>query len=181
MVNFIILNGVSSSGKTSIGKIIQNISDEPYILMGKDHFIEMRSRKHNFRDLLPAIVKSSFYSAASFLYQNNNVILDYVFSDFNNTETFEPSSYIDLIEEVLIFFKIKENVRLTLVKVTADIDILLEREILRENRSIGLVERQINLIHKSIDYDMEIDTSILSPIQNARRVLDFIGNERNST
>ena len=36
MASVIFLNGASSSGKTSIGKALQDILDQPYLLLGLD-------------------------------------------------------------------------------------------------------------------------------------------------
>ena len=41
MSKIIILNGPSSSGKTSIARSIQRLSDEPWLTLGIDTFIHM--------------------------------------------------------------------------------------------------------------------------------------------
>lgn len=41
MSKIIFLNGCGSSGKTSIGRAIQTLSNEPWLLLGVDSFIDM--------------------------------------------------------------------------------------------------------------------------------------------
>jgi chloramphenicol 3-O phosphotransferase len=42
----IFLNGCSSSGKTTIAKAIQHLSDEPWLLLGIDTFFHMMPSKY---------------------------------------------------------------------------------------------------------------------------------------
>ncbi|WP_292186571.1 hypothetical protein [Mesorhizobium sp.] len=44
------------------------------------------------------------------------------------------------------------------------------REVLRTDRLPGLARWQYERVHKGIDYDLEIDTSVLTPLECARRI-----------
>jgi chloramphenicol 3-O phosphotransferase len=62
--------------------------------------------------------------------------------------------------------------RVFLVQVTCDIDVLLERERLRGDRVIGLANDQFDRFQSfSYEYDLTVDTTTVSAMDNARRIL----------
>ena len=54
----IVLNGVSSSGKTTLAKAMQEAFDEPYIRLSIDDFINMMPEKLIKADLGNTVYKS---------------------------------------------------------------------------------------------------------------------------
>jgi chloramphenicol 3-O phosphotransferase len=56
------------------------------------------------------------------------------------------------------------------VGVFAPLDILETRERLRGDRLIGLARWQFDRVHKDVLYDLEIDTSVASPMACARQI-----------
>jgi chloramphenicol 3-O phosphotransferase len=171
VINLIILNGTSSSGKTTIAKVFQNICAEPYTLLTMDNFLEMSPKRNEPLKVLEISLKSMMYSVASFLYNKSNVIVDIVFYDIFDEENKNSRVYLDMLDEALDFYKIKQQIKITMIKVDADEDILLEREILRNDRHVGLVKMQKSVIHNNIIYDLELDTSKISPIKNAQKII----------
>jgi chloramphenicol 3-O-phosphotransferase len=55
-----------------------------------------------------------------------------------------------------------------------------EREILRGDRSLGLARAQFTKMKDLIwdDYDIEVDTSYISPFANAKKILQFLKNQQ---
>ena len=62
-----------------------------------------------------------------------------------------------------------------IVGVYAPLDVLETRERARGDRILGLSRAQIDLIHKGMTYNLELDTSTLTPEQCAQRIADEFG------
>ncbi|WP_246691382.1 MULTISPECIES: hypothetical protein [unclassified Mesorhizobium] len=52
----------------------------------------------------------------------------------------------------------------------APLDVLEAREAARADRLPGLARWQYPRVHKGMDYDLEVDTSQLTPLECARRI-----------
>jgi chloramphenicol 3-O phosphotransferase len=62
-----------------------------------------------------------------------------------------------------------------LVGVQCPLDVLEERERSRKNRTLGQARAQYEVIHKYACYDLEVDTSRLTPMECARRIQSSLG------
>ena len=81
----IFLNGTSSSGKTSIAKELQQILEEPYLLVSVDNFISMLPQKYlNGEDpktlgkAILKIIHGMHRSISALASTGNNIIVDHV-------------------------------------------------------------------------------------------------------
>jgi chloramphenicol 3-O phosphotransferase len=91
--------------------------------------------------------------------QGNNLIVDdVVFND-------EMAEYHELLS----------GFDLHLVGVMAPLAVLEAREATRADRLPGLARWQYHRVHKGIDYDLEVDTSQLTPLECARRIQEKFG------
>lgn len=59
-----------------------------------------------------------------------------------------------------------------LVGVRCPLEVVEERERTRQDRRNGLARSQFDVIHESKTYDLELDTSVLSPDDCARFIVD---------
>ena len=57
----------------------------------------------------------------------------------------------------------------------APLDILETRERGRGDREIGLARWQHERVHQGMIYDLEIDTTTTTPLENAQRIRDAFG------
>ncbi|OGT37081.1 MAG: chloramphenicol phosphotransferase [Gammaproteobacteria bacterium RIFCSPHIGHO2_12_FULL_38_14] len=166
----IFLNGVGSVGKTSIAKILQSILDEAYLHVGVDHFIDMLPEKYinnpegiSFKPLQvndkPVVeintgkvgekaMRGMRHAIAALANQGNNLIIDEVIIGNQMQE------YIKLLSPFQVFY----------VGIFAPLEVLEERERSRQDRLIGLARCQYNLVHQNKSYDLEIDTTTLTPL-----------------
>ena len=191
MSKIIFLNGASSAGKTSLGKSIQHLSDEPWLLSGIDHFINMMPDKYtDFGDkasegfsFTPSqnehgptmVVKSGPLGKTLFSLLPRfigmladaglHMILDEVLleDDPEDKETL-LRQYTNALKDHTLY----------LVHVVCPLSIMQEREILRGNRSIGLANYSASCAPQSIEYDITIDTSAGSSFTLARTILNFM-------
>ncbi|WP_281405370.1 hypothetical protein [Mesorhizobium sp. B2-3-12] len=94
------------------------------------------------------------HAVAAMAGQGNNLIVDDVLCNG------EIQEYIDLLSDF----------DLHLVGVMAPLNVLEAREALRADRLPGLARWQFERVHEGIRYDLEVDTSVHSPLECARRI-----------
>lgn len=153
----ILLNGTSSAGKSSIAKVIQEVSDIPYLHLSLDMFWDMTPAKisansKNFPQMRKALAKSVYALAIT----GHNVVVDIVVAG--------ASSFESISHEL-------RDLKLLTVKVYCPLPVLAEREKARGNRRIGLAESQYTDFHLGIVYDLSVDTSISSSEELGREIL----------
>ncbi len=180
-VKIIILNGVGSAGKSSIAKSLQTITEEPFLNVSMDKFMEMlpedyqnHSDGFSFESVAdqgkPMVIiktgpvgkrlmKGMRHAIAALAGQGNNLIIDDVMlAD-------EADEYANLLRDFDVYF----------VGVIAPLDVLEDRKRKRVDRLNGLARWQINRVHKDNVYDLEVDTSSASPMECAALIVTKFG------
>ena len=158
--NVIVLNGTSSSGKTTLAKELQAKCHEVYLLCSLDAFWNMTPHgipagSKNFPNMKLALSKS----VRALVETGHNVIVDIVFCG--------RKTYIEITEEL-------KGLNLTLVKVECSLDELRKRELARGDRSPGLAESQYDSVHDGVLYDLNINTQTSSPEECAKKIIDSL-------
>lgn len=167
----IILNGTSSSGKTSLLEALQNRLTEPYLNAGIDKFIWMLPERYLDRplwdDVLGLATKAGVightlfsgmhHAIAALSRTGNNVLADHVLV--------EPA-WAD--ECVRLFADLPAY----LIGLQCPLEVLEAREKARKNRTLGQAKAQFSIIHKYCRYDLEVDTSVDSPEICAEKVIE---------
>jgi chloramphenicol 3-O phosphotransferase len=144
----ILLNGPSSSGKSSIGRALQTVLDDPWFLFPVDSLGAMRSTSHKMlaEDQIDAMLRRTrrgYHRAVAALASvGNDVIMDYPLS--------EPWRLDDLLD-------VLRTCRVTLVDVHCDPDELDRRERHRADRPAGLARSQD--VFGQNDRDITVDTT----------------------
>jgi chloramphenicol 3-O phosphotransferase len=159
----ILLNGPSSSGKSSIGKALLAMLPDPWFLVPVDTVSGMRSTEHT-RSLGEVEVEAMLRRTrqgyhrviAALVSTGNDVVMDYLLS--------EPWRLADLI-------KVLHGYDVTLVDVQCAPHELERRERQRGDRPLGLAASQ-TLVFSHEDNDIEVDTTSRSAIECARDIVD---------
>jgi len=165
----IMINGTSSSGKTSLVHALQDLLEAPYIEAGIDKFIFMLPERYLDRplwdDVLGLATKAgqTGHTLIAGMHQairalslaGVNVIADHVLV--------EP----DWARQCARLFA---DLPAYLVGVQCPLEVLEARERSRKNRTLGQARAQFEIIHKYALYDVEVDTSILSPQECACKI-----------
>ncbi len=156
----IVLNGASSSGKTTLARQIQSASTDIYLLCALDAFWNMTpanvpAGSHNFPNMKLALAKSVKALAET----GHNVIVDIVFSG--------KKTYNELTTEL-------QGFNLKMIKVECPLGELITREIARGDRSIGLAKSQFESVHTDVLYDLIINTVDNTPAQCAKNILESV-------
>jgi chloramphenicol 3-O phosphotransferase len=186
VAKIVYINGASSSGKSSIAKILQEMLDEAYLCLGIDTFIdslpfsyrsgsksaegfklvmvyennELRPRWHD-GPVARCMFNGMYAALGALANENNNMIVDDVCVDLSS-----PLYYFSKHEVVF-------------VGLFCPLVVLEARERGRPDRTQGAAKADFDLVHKNKVYDIEIDTSLLTSEQSASVIFQYIksGNE----
>lgn len=160
--NIIFLNGVSSSGKTTLSKEIVKLLPD-YFHFSIDDFdsIIERMEERGTDRLIPIPTETFFHrSIAMFSDQGVNLIVDHVLHD----EETITDAYKTLSDYPLYF-----------VGVHCPVKELERREQARRDRRIGLARQQLLFVHQHNEpYDVEVDTFKNGTEKNAQVIANFI-------
>jgi len=163
--HIICLNGVTSSGKTSIAKEIQNISEKNYYYVSLDMFEQMANLKYRIKSYyheLNDCVKVMYEAVSSFAKLGKNVILDTIFLDIPEF----PNIYERFIE-------VCAGITIFNIHVTCPLDECKRRNISRKDRIVELSEWQ-NERMAILPYFLTVDTINKNPTECANEILKQI-------
>ncbi len=167
----ILLNGISSAGKTSIAQVLQRTLDEPYLQVSIDAFEDMlpdRSQageRFTWEELFPKLLAGFHRSIAALAGAGSNLIVDHVMV-YREGWASTLADCMAALEPFAVYF----------VGVHCSLEEAMRREQARGDRFIGTVERQFPRVHRHTLYDMEVDTTHTSPEVCAEHIRDFISS-----
>ena len=160
----IYLEGVSSSGKTTLAKALQEQLEEPYFLLSGDMFWDMAPEKfrENMQVIFPKIDAITPNTMKLFSDLGVNILIDMVpvRGSFKNA----------LINSTVLY-----------VKVYCPLEELDRREINRSDRNNGLAQSQIESLYPDSYYDIVVDTSISTPLECALSIIELLNNKEDIT
>ena len=168
----IVLNGVSSSGKTSIARCLQAMLTPPCLLLGIDDLIRAMPDEGIEDGSLLHIgetgqvevgpgwrtLEASWYiGIAAIAATGTGVIVDEVFLDGGGSQERLRTAFGGL--------------GVLWVGVKCDREVTRAREALRPDRVAGMAESQAAAVHEGVVYDMIVDTSRATSESCAARIL----------
>jgi chloramphenicol 3-O-phosphotransferase len=163
--HIIFLNGTSSSGKTSITKKLQELTEAPYFHLSLDVYENMAPEKHienNFWDTLTKCASVMHNSIKIFSDAGLNVIVDHVILDIP-----EEKGWLEECVKILVSYPV------VFVRVNCPIHELERRERERGDRDIGQAKWQYERIHGHRIYDIEVNTFENSIEECAEQIMKF--------
>lgn len=147
----IVLNGTSSSGKSSIARVLLPMLSRAFYYLPVDSFNSMRHQRpmspSELEEVLSRLASGFHQSVAGMAAAGNNVVVDHVI---------RKQSWV---LECLRHFP--DDV--VLVGVHCPLEELNRREVERGDRELGKAAAQFPLVHKYFSYDISVDTSENSP------------------
>ena len=159
----IFLNGVTSSGKTSIVEALQERKDIFFYVVANDLFEQMVGEeylKEDYWKYLSEVIIMMYHSARLYSDMGKNVLIDGIL-----VEREEIKPHYEQLLEIL-----KYN-PLDIVEVYCPIDICRKRNRMREDRYEMQSEEQLELMAKNIKYSMKVDTSVYSSAECADMIV----------
>jgi len=159
--HIILLNGTSSSGKSTLSKaIIEEVPE--YFHLSVDeyaYFIDLMETREDKR-LIPVETSYFFHrNIAMFSDSGVNVIVDTVFDNESSKED---------------FWKTLEGYPLLSVGVECPEEELARREEARGDRRTGLAKEQLDHVHKGNRYDLTINTHNESTKDSVARIVNAL-------
>jgi chloramphenicol 3-O phosphotransferase len=165
----LIINGTSSSGKTSLVHALQDCLEETFLEAGIDKFIWMLPKRYLERPLWDEILGPAVEAGPSgYILVNgmHQAVLAlslsgcHVIADHVLVEPAWLRQCADLFSDLPAY----------LIGVRCPLEVLEERERSRKNRTLGQARLQFPVIHAHSLYDLEVDTSLHSPEECAAQI-----------
>lgn len=171
----VLLNGASSSGKSSLVAALQRTLAEPYLEGGIDKFIFMLPRRYLNRPLWDDVlglaaeagplghqlVGGMHRAIAALSRSGLNVVADHVLV--------EPAWVADCA-------RVFDGLPAFLIGVRCPLELLIEREAARKDRTLGQAAAQFERVHRHGMYDMEVDTSEDSAEECAAHIQGYLAS-----
>lgn len=165
----IVLNGTSSSGKSSLLRALQTELTDPYLDAGLDKFLWMLPPRYLAAPLWSEVmgeanragvvgdrlVRGLHAAVAELSKVGNNVIVDHVLV--------EPA-WVEHLAKVLA------GLPTLFVGLFCPLPTLEERERARADRTLGQARLQFDLVHQGACYDLVVNMSVLSAQHAAKEV-----------
>lgn len=159
----ILLNGPSSSGKSTLSRALQSAirekSNEDYEVISIDDFMKISTEETIYEDDVFDISGDMCDSALAVLRAGQGVIIDHV------------------ITSRRIFQQLRDRLEqypILLVHVSCPLEVLLQREYARQNRCLGSAEASYTYLYPQEGYDLTVDTHRMTTAQCAERILDAL-------
>jgi chloramphenicol 3-O phosphotransferase len=172
MVQVIVLNGGSSSGKTGIARCLQAILPEPWIRLSVDDLVNA---------LPPSLIDSD--SGISFG-QHGEVAVSGGFREIEaawmaGVAAMAGAGARIIFDDVFLSGAASQGrtraglagLEVLWVGVHCDPVIAAGREIARGDRATGMAASQADVVHKDVAYDVEVDTSRTPALDCARLIV----------
>ena len=159
----IFLNGVTSSGKTSIVDALQSRRDVFFYVVANDLFQEMVGEQYlqeNYWKYLSEVIIMMYHTAKLYSDLGKNVLIDGIL-----VEREEIKPHYQKLMEIL------KDSPLDIVEVYCPLEICRQRNIERGDRYENQSDEQAELMSMDIDYSMRVDTSKSTPEECAEEII----------
>ncbi len=193
LTKVILLNGCSSAGKTTIAQALQHIAIEPFQHIALDQFrdgLPPGLRGLNSRPEEPGASGLNVVPA----FKNGQKVTEIRFGEYGKkvlramrrSVAFLASDGCPVIVDDILFekeflldyAKLLDPRQTWLVSVRCDLSVVRQREESRPGRFPGTAESHYSSIHEHVNsYDIEVDTSHISPRAAAEIILRGIEKE----
>jgi len=160
----IIINGPSSSGKTTLALAVQKQLDIPFLRFSFDLFLDnkvlpldqMRNGTFSWEEMRPSVFRGLHQCLPVLAQAGNNMIFDHII---------ETKAWRDELLQLIA------NLDVFLVGLHCSLPELERREIQRGNRRSGEARSDWETVHKITSYDLELDSE--KPVEdNVKRLIE---------
>jgi chloramphenicol 3-O phosphotransferase len=176
----VLVNGTSSSGKTTLVKALQAILPDPWLEIGIDRFVFALPKRYLDQPLWSEVfryVRPNGATEGPFRIETGALGQRLVTGMHMTVAALAAGGLDVIVDHVLLEDAWLEECRrlwagseVTMVGVRCPLPVVIERERARRDRTIGQAEAQFAVVHEGRTYDLEVDTSILTPEEAARHI-----------
>ncbi len=159
----ILLNGPSSSGKSTLAKALQKRTEEKgnerYEIVSIDDFLKMTTQDTIYEDDVFEISCALCERVLELMKTAPGVIIDHVIT---SRRIFEQ------LKQMLGTYPLRT------VQVTCPLEVLRQREEARKNRCLGSAEASYEYLYPKDGYDLTVDTHRMSAAQCALEIYEAL-------
>lgn len=162
----IFLNGLTSSGKTSIVDALQEREEPFFYVVANDLFEQMvgeRFLREDYWKHLSEVIILMYHTARLYSDLGKNVLIDGIL-----VEREQIAPHYARLREIL-----KDN-PLDIVEVYCPLEICRQRNIARGDRYETQSQEQAALMAENIAYSMRVDTERYTPAECAAQIIDAL-------
>lgn len=161
-MDIVVINGGSSSGKSTIARALQDMMSTPWLVLSVDDLVDALPRRViDFGDDGSVLLTDEFRAAeqawnrglAAIAAAGIGVIVDDVFLGGAASQDRLRAAFASL--------------RVLWVGARCAPEVAEQRESMRGDRPAGMARSQAEVVHTGVAYDLEVDTERLSPIDCA--------------
>ena len=171
----IFLNGVTSSGKTSIAKAIQNISREHIYHLSNDMFHGLERQMINEKlveeahigEYMAESIVLMYHAARVLAEQGTSIVIDGMLIEDDGFAAKYRQSHYKIMQDILSGFNI------IMVEVLCPLEECRRRNIARGDRDENQSHEQNKLMNTTVNYDLSIDTYAETVEECSRKILQF--------
>ncbi|MBR0137991.1 MAG: AAA family ATPase [Erysipelotrichaceae bacterium] len=158
----ILLNGPSSSGKSTLAEALSSLikerRNEEYEIVSIDDFMKISTDETIYEDDVFEISGSMCEAAVEYIKSGKGVIIDHVITS---------ERIFDQFKQMCGCYPIR------LIKVSCPLEVLLKREKERGNRYEGSAKDSYTYLYPVEGYDITVDTGTLNSKQCAEAVYEY--------
>ena len=173
----IVLNGASSSGKSSIALALQGLLPRAFLAFGVDTLVAAlppASSAHEsgiafgsdgvvaVGDRFRQLEHAWYQGLAAIARDDVGVIIDEVFLGGRESQDRLRSSLGGL--------------RVVWVGVRCDLGVAVAREVARPERAEGMASSQAMIVHEGVQYDLQVDTTTSTALECATTIADYLAD-----
>lgn len=169
----ILLNGASSSGKTTLARALQQALAEPYLDAGLDRFLWMLPGRYLKQPLWDDVLGRATEAGAT----GHRLIpaMHRAIAALSRAGMGVVADHVLVVPAwVADCAAVLADLPAWLIGVRCPLPVLEERERSRGDRTLGQSAAQHELVHAHGVYDFEVDTSLLGPAACAEAIRDAI-------
>ncbi len=173
----LVLNGASSSGKSSIALELHGLLPRPFLAFGVDTLVA---------SLPPA---SSTHEPGIVFGPDGVVAVGDSFRQLQHTwyqglEAIARDDVGFIIDEVLLGGRESQDrlrsalggLRVVWVGVRCDLEVAVAREVARPERTQGMTSSQAMIVHEGVQYDLQVDTTTNTALECATTIADYVAD-----
>jgi chloramphenicol 3-O phosphotransferase len=176
----VLLNGTSSSGKTTLVRALQDLLPDPWIEIGIDRFVFALPKRYLNQPLWSEVfryVRPDGRTDVPFAIETGP-LGERLVAGMHRTVAALAAGGLDVIVDHVLLerawleecARLWARCRVLYVGVRCPLQEVLRRERERTDRTIGQAEAQHAVVHRWGGYDLEVDTSELSAEEAAARI-----------
>jgi chloramphenicol 3-O phosphotransferase len=184
----ILINGTSSSGKTTLVRGLQTTLPELWLEMGIDRFAYALPGRVLGQPTWPQLfryVRRDGQSDGPFTIETTTLGQRFISGIHATAATLARGGLNVIVDHVLLEAAwLEECARMwatfsvLFVGVRCPLDVVLRRELERKDRTLGQAEAQFAVVHSWGAYDVEVDTSVLTPSEAVDRIRAALGSPK---